>query len=85
MQRALQLNDRDMAVGAVLFDLYDTLVHASPNNTFYHRVPAALGVDRDRWYTCYRALGRAAMLGEVPDMAARVGLACRHAGYPVRP
>jgi len=23
------------------------------------------------------------MLGEVPDMATRVGLACRHAGNPV--
>lgn len=66
----------------MLFDLYDTLVHASPGNAFYHRVPAALGIDRDRWHACYRALGRAAMLGEVPDMATRVGLACRHAGYP---
>ena len=73
----------DLAVAAVLFDLYETLIRASPNNTFYLRVPAALGVDRDRWHACYRALGRAAMLGEVPDMATRVALACRHAGCPV--
>jgi putative hydrolase of the HAD superfamily len=73
----------DLTVAAVLFDLYDTLIHASPDNAFYHRVPAALGVGRDRWHACYRALGRAAMLGELPDMATRVGLACHHAGYPV--
>jgi hypothetical protein len=69
MSEVVQLTDRDAGVGAVLFDLYDTLVHASPDNSFYHRVPAALGVDRDRWHACYRALGRAAMLGEVPGMA----------------
>jgi putative hydrolase of the HAD superfamily len=67
---------------AVLFDLYDTLVHASPRRSFYHVVPSALGVSRERWLECYRALGRAAMLGEVPDMTTRVFLACRDAGQP---
>jgi hypothetical protein len=67
---------------AVLFDLYDTLVHASPRRSFYHAVPAALGVTQERWLACYRALGRAAMLGDVPDLTTRVGLACRHAGQP---
>ena len=67
---------------AVLFDLYDTLVHASPRRSFYYAVPAALGVSQERWLACYRALGRAAMLGDVPDMTTRVSLACRHAGQP---
>jgi putative hydrolase of the HAD superfamily len=70
---------------AVLFDLYDTLVHASPRRSFYHAVPAALAVSQERWLACYRALGRAAMLGDVPDTATRVGLACRHAGQPRAP
>jgi FMN phosphatase YigB (HAD superfamily) len=67
---------------AVLFDLYDTLVHAPASGSFYRAVPAALGVGEARWLTCYRALGRAAMLGDVPDMAARVGRACHDAGEP---
>jgi putative hydrolase of the HAD superfamily len=67
---------------AVLFDLYDTLVHASPRRSFYRTVPSALGVSRGRWLACYRALGRAAMLGDVPDMTTRVLLACRDAGQP---
>ena len=67
---------------AVLFDLYDTLVHASADNAFYRAVPAALRVRPDRWLGCYRALGPAAMRGEVPDLASRVYLACRHAGQP---
>jgi putative hydrolase of the HAD superfamily len=67
---------------AVLFDLYDTLVHASPDNAFYRAVPVALRVRPDRWLSCYRALGPAAMRGEVPDLASRVYLACRHAGQP---
>jgi putative hydrolase of the HAD superfamily len=70
---------------AVLFDLYDTLVHASPRRSFYHAVPVALGVSQERWLACYRALGHAAMLGDVPDMTTRVGLACRHAGQPRDP
>jgi putative hydrolase of the HAD superfamily len=70
---------------AVLFDLYDTLVHASPRRSFYHAVPAALAVRPERWLACYRALGRAAMLGDVPDMTTRVALACRHAGQPRDP
>jgi putative hydrolase of the HAD superfamily len=65
---------------AVLFDLYDTLVHAAPHSFFYRAVPSALGVSPERWLACYRALGRAAMLGEVPDMASRVHLACHDAG-----
>ena len=64
---------------AVLFDLYDTLVHASADNAFYRAVPAALRVRPDRWLTCYRALGSASMRGEVPDLTSRVCLACRHA------
>jgi putative hydrolase of the HAD superfamily len=67
---------------AVLFDLYDTLVHASGDGSFYRGVPAALGVDQGRWLVAYRALGRAAMLGDVPDMTARVLLACRDVGQP---
>jgi putative hydrolase of the HAD superfamily len=67
---------------AVLFDLYDTLVHASPHSSFYRAVPSALGVSPQRWLASYRALGRAAMLGEVADMASRVHLACHHAGQP---
>ena len=67
---------------AVLFDLYDTLVHAAPDNSFYRAVPAALGVSQERWLACYRALGSAAMRGEVPDMTSRVHLACDRAGQP---
>ena len=67
---------------AVLFDLYDTLVHAPAGNAFYRAVPAALGVPADRWRSCYRALGPASMRGEVPDLTSRVYLACRHAGQP---
>lgn len=70
---------------AVLFDLYDTLVHASPRRSFYRAVPAALAVSHEHWLACYRALGRAAMLGDVPDMTTRVGLACRDAGQPRDP
>jgi putative hydrolase of the HAD superfamily len=70
---------------AVLFDLYDTLVHASPCHSFYQAVPAALSVSPERWLACYRALGRAAMLGNVLDLTTRVGLACRHAGQPRDP
>jgi putative hydrolase of the HAD superfamily len=70
---------------AVLFDLYDTRVHASPRRSFYHAIPAALAVSQERWLACYRALGRAAMLGDVPDLTTRVGLACRHAGQPRDP
>jgi FMN phosphatase YigB (HAD superfamily) len=33
---------------AVLFDLYDTLVHASPRRSFYQAVPAALAVSQQR-------------------------------------
>jgi FMN phosphatase YigB (HAD superfamily) len=47
---------------AVLFDLYDTLVHASPRRLFYHAVPAALAVSEERSLACYRALGRAAAI-----------------------
>lgn len=68
--------------GAVLFDLYDTLVHASPGGSFYRAVPAELGVSHECWLACYRALGQAAMLGQVPDMTTRVCLACRDAGQP---
>jgi putative hydrolase of the HAD superfamily len=67
---------------AVLFDLYDTLVHVSPRRSFYRAVPSALGVSHERWLACYRALGRAAMLGDVPDMTTRILLACRDAGQP---
>ncbi len=67
---------------AVLFDLYDTLVHAAPGNSFYRAVPTALGVGQERWLGCYRALGPAAMLGEVPGMTSRVHLACHRAGQP---
>jgi putative hydrolase of the HAD superfamily len=67
---------------AVLFDLYDTLVHASADNAFYRAVPAALRVRPDRWRACYRALGPASMRGEVPDLTSRVYLACHHAGQP---
>jgi putative hydrolase of the HAD superfamily len=70
------------APAAVLFDLYDTLVHARADNDFYRAVPAALGIDPDRWHACYRALGPAAMRGEVPDLTSRVYLACRAAGQP---
>jgi hypothetical protein len=28
-----------------MFDLYDTLVHAHPDGSFFREVPAALGVD----------------------------------------
>jgi putative hydrolase of the HAD superfamily len=70
---------------AVLFDLYDTLVHASPRRSFYHAVSAALAVSQERWLACYRALGRAAMLGDIPDVTTRVGLACRYAGQPRDP
>jgi putative hydrolase of the HAD superfamily len=70
---------------AVLFDLYDTLVRASPRRSFYHAVPAALAINQERWLSCYRALGRAAMLGEVSDLTTRVGLACRHADQPRDP
>lgn len=66
---------------AVLFDLYDTLIHVRPDGPFYRVVPAALGIDRDRWLACYRSMGRAAMLGSVPDMTTRVWLACLDAGY----
>ena len=44
----------DRRPAAVLFDLYDTLVHASPRRSFYRAVPAALGVTQERWLTCYR-------------------------------
>jgi len=71
-----------MPPAAVLFDLYDTLVHAAPRNSFYRAVPTALGVSPERWFACYRALGPAAMTGEVPDMTSRVHLACRQAGQP---
>jgi len=67
---------------AVLFDLYDTLVHVRQDRSFFHAVPAALGVDRDRWLACYRSMGRAAMLGTIPDMTTRVWLACLDAGFP---
>jgi hypothetical protein len=67
---------------AVLFDLYDTLVHAAPHNSFYRAVPSALGVAQERWLACYRVLGPAAMLGELPDMTSRVHLACHRAGQP---
>ena len=71
-----------MPPAAVLFDLYDTLVHADPRSSFYQEVPTALGVSPERWLACYRALGPAAMTGEVPDMTSRVHLACRQAGQP---
>jgi FMN phosphatase YigB (HAD superfamily) len=67
---------------AVLFDLYDTLVHVSPNGSFYHAVPTALGIRPDRWLAGYRALASAAMTGEVPDITSRVHLACHWAGQP---
>jgi len=68
---------------AVLIDFYDTLVHARPDGPFYRAVPTALGVDRDLWLACYRKLGRAAMLGIVPDLTTRVWIACQNAGNPV--
>jgi len=71
-----------MPLAAVLFDLYDTLVHAAPRGSFYRAVPTALGVGTERWLACYRALGPAAMTGEVPDMTSRVHLACHRAGQP---
>lgn len=76
---------RSRPPAAVLFDLYDTLIHASPRRSFYRALPAALAVSEERWLACYRALGRAAMLGDVPDLTTRVGLACRHAGQPRDP
>jgi len=45
-------------------------------------VPSALGVGQERWLAFYRALGPAAMLGELPDMTSRVHLACHRAGQP---
>jgi putative hydrolase of the HAD superfamily len=66
---------------AVLFDLYDTLIHARADGRFFRVVPAVLGIDRDRWLACYRSMGRAAMLGLVPDMTTRVWRACLEAGY----
>lgn len=44
---------------AVLFDLYDTLVHASADNAFYRAVPAALRVRPDRWL--FRPMARRAV------------------------
>jgi putative hydrolase of the HAD superfamily len=70
---------------AVLFDLYDTLVLARGRSSFYHSVPTALGVDPERWLVAYRALGRAAMTGAVPDLTTRVRLACQHAGRACGP
>jgi putative hydrolase of the HAD superfamily len=74
-----------MKTAAVLFDLYDTLVHATADDVFYHSVAAALGVSEARWVASYRALGSAAMLGDVPDMTARVFRACADAGEPRDP
>jgi len=70
---------------AVLFDLYETLIQARSGSSFYHSVPTALGADPERWLVAYRALGRAAMTGAVPDLTTRVHLACREAGQPCRP
>lgn len=69
----------------MLFDLYDTLIHARAGSSFYHSVPTALGVDPGRWLVAYRALGRAAMTGTVPDLTTRVHLACREAGQTCHP
>lgn len=71
-----------MPPAAILFDLYDTLVHASSGSHFYRAVPSALGVNPERWRASYRALGPAALRGEVPDMISRVHLACDQAGQP---
>jgi hypothetical protein len=38
-------------------------------------ITTALVVRPERWLACYRALGRAAMLGDVPDMTTRIVLA----------
>jgi putative hydrolase of the HAD superfamily len=67
---------------AVLLDLYDTLVHKTPEGGFYRAVPDALGIDTARWLACYRKWGRAAMTGQVPDLVTRVLLACADAGQP---
>jgi putative hydrolase of the HAD superfamily len=69
---------------AVLIDLYDTLVHKTPDGYFYKAVPAALGIDAARWLASYRKWGRAAMIGQVPDLITRVLLACADAGRPRR-
>lgn len=69
----------------MLFDLYDTLVHKSGVNRFRRTLPGDLGVCAKRWQECFRRLDRAAMSGELPDLAARVAAACRLAGQPRDP
>lgn len=69
-------------IRGVLFDLYSTLVHESPDNPFYERVSRQLGLDRDSWYPRYRALGPATMAGHLADMTARVTWACVQTGQP---
>jgi putative hydrolase of the HAD superfamily len=79
------MDGRTTRPAAVLFDLYETLIRARAGSSFYHSVPTALGVDPGRWLAAYRALGRAAMAGEVPDLTTRVQMACREAGQTCGP
>jgi FMN phosphatase YigB (HAD superfamily) len=54
---------------AVLFDLYDTLVHASPRRSFYRAVPAYVGDGGDGELGGARRLGLRTVLVErgLPD------------------
>jgi putative hydrolase of the HAD superfamily len=65
---------------AVLLDLYSTLVHEKPDNPFYSSVASDLAVEPVSWREQYRRLGAASMSGRLPDMAARVALACQESG-----
>lgn len=71
-----------MKVGAVLLDLYSTLVEERSDNSFYAEVSRTLNLAPTAFYSSYRQHGAATMRGELPGMVERVRAACRSLNAP---
>ncbi|WP_460305859.1 HAD family hydrolase [Actinocorallia aurea] len=68
------------AVRAACFDLYSTLIHESPDNTFYQSVADDLDYDFRHWYRAYKNRGIESMSGALEGMTERVLIAGNDVG-----
>ncbi|WP_104668221.1 HAD family hydrolase [Ensifer adhaerens] len=66
-----------MEKAAIFFDLYHTLVEEQPDNPFYSRIIASLGLEASSFLPAYKSCGDATMRGVLDGMGGRIAEACR--------
>ena len=76
-----------MMCRALLFDLFDTLIHIGPMGYRAESIRLALeaGIREDRWIAAWRSTAEAAMLGEIGSLEERVTCALLAAGMASPP